>query len=73
LKSIISSIDSNNIFYYNCSIDSSNVIDVSDMSSPNAWYDYNNIYNKFVISELNVLPTGDTIFPYIEITKGSQL
>jgi hypothetical protein len=41
------------IFYYNNKLDNSSVIDVDTMSSEYAWFDYNNICNKFVISELD--------------------
>ena len=39
------------------------------MSSPLAWYDYNNICNKFVISELD----ADKFEKGISLTKSSKL
>lgn len=39
-------------FYYNAPIDNSLIID-NNFNDPLVWYDYNNIANKFVISELD--------------------
>ena len=41
------------LFYYNNEIDSSKVIEVADMTSPFSLYDYNNVFNKFTISEID--------------------
>ena len=56
-------------FYYNCPIENSNAIDLNEyvdtdvLSSPMAWYDPNNVNNKFVVSEIDAdyLSTGITI------------
>ena len=61
-------IASNNLFYYNNPIDSSNTIDVDKMSDPEALYDYNNILNDFVISELRT----DNFKKNIVLTKASR-
>lgn len=62
-------IENKDIFYYNCPIDNSLLIDYDDMSSPLVWYDYNNICNKFVISELD----ADKFEKGIVLTKSSRL
>ncbi len=51
----ISSLDSNKLFYYSTDIDSSKEIELIDdgLASPYAFYDYNNIANKWVISEID--------------------
>lgn len=52
----IAAIDINNDFYYSAELDTANLIDLGSdakLSTPSAWYDYNNINNKFVISELD--------------------
>lgn len=67
-------IDPEYTFYYNAIIDASTAIDLNtniDSTSENAellsssatWYDYNNINNKFVISEIDAdyLKTGITL------------
>ena len=67
-------IDPNYAFYYNTIIDQSTAIDLNTnidstnenaelLSSPATWYDYNNINNKFVISEIDAdyLKTGITL------------
>ncbi len=62
-------------FYYNAPIDNSNAIelntnvDADKLSSPAAWYDPNNVNNKFVISEIDAeyLTTG------IVLTKASRM
>ena len=56
-------------FYYNVVIDNATSIDLNEnnsdetLSNPYTWYNYNNINNKFVISEIDAdyLPTGITI------------
>jgi len=71
--------DPNHQFYYNCLVDSSSAIDLNTallgtddaelLSSPETWFDYNNINNKFVIAEIDAdyLDTG------VRITKASKL
>ena len=58
----ISAIDKNHSFYYNCLMDNSTAIDFNDnlddaeketLLTPTIWYDYNNINNKFVITEIS--------------------
>lgn len=58
------------LFYYNCPISNSiaidintskvNITDTETLSTARTWYDYNNINNKFVISEIdaNQIQTG---------------
>ena len=60
------------VFYYNCPMDNTTVININpeaidqntdskeNLASPKFWYDYNNINNKFVISEIDAdyLDTG---------------
>jgi hypothetical protein len=58
-----------NTFYYNCPIDNSNAIEINEfiadetLASPYAWYDQNNVNNKFVISQIDAdyLKTGITL------------
>ena len=54
LLEAINDIDTKHQFYYNSRISKDNLIDVSDLSSPYAFYDYNNIANKFTISEIDI-------------------
>lgn len=57
----ITSSDINNIanklkghnFYYNAPLDQTLLIDVTSFNDPRIWYDYNNIVNKFVISQID--------------------
>ena len=49
----ITSIDTTNLFYYNNDIENSKAIESEDLSSPYAFYDYNNIANKWTISEID--------------------
>lgn len=61
-------------FYYNAPIDSSDELEFNDevaddnLANPLAWYDQNNVCNKFVVSEIdaNYLNTG------ITLTKASK-
>lgn len=56
-------------FYYNCPVDNSNAIEINEfiadetLASPYAWYDKNNVNNKFVISQIDAdyLKTGITL------------
>lgn len=65
----ISSIDSENVFYYNMSIDNSKLIEFDDLTSPYAFYDYNNIANKFTISEIDLSSTGSVV----DVVRSSRL
>lgn len=74
LLETIAELDYNNIFYYNTPImDESalefNALDKADhLLRAQAWYDTNNIQNKFVISELDPA----SVETYIEIARGSR-
>lgn len=46
--------DGKNIFYYNAELDPSNLIEVDDVSSPYALFDYNNLANPFTLAEIDV-------------------
>ena len=58
----INTIDPDHSFYYNCLMDNSTAIDFNNnldeseketLLTPAIWYDYNNINNKFVITEIS--------------------
>lgn len=58
----IRTIDPDHSFYYNCLMNNSTAIDFNDnldeseketLLTPTIWYDYNNINNKFVITEIS--------------------
>lgn len=58
----IRTIDPDHSFYYNCLMDNSTAIDFNNnldeseketLLTPTIWYDYNNINNKFVITEIS--------------------
>lgn len=63
LKNLHDILGDNNQFYYNMVLDTRSTIDLNyetlegnggkKLSSPYMWYDYNNIANKFVISEID--------------------
>ena len=55
-------------FYATLDIDNSMLLDVTDLSDPQSFFNYNNAVNKFVLSELNT----DT-FKDIEIASSSKL
>ena len=65
----INAIDTDHNFYYNTILDNSSMIDLNENNSdetldnPYTWYNYNNVNNKFVITEIdsNYLSTGITI------------
>lgn len=71
----INKIDVDHQFYYNAIMSNDTMIDLNladpddTLENPFNWFDYNNINNKFVISEINAeyLPTGVTI------ARGSKL
>ena len=72
--------DKVNNFYYDCPMDNSTVLSINkeaidtntntkeNLASPRLWYDYNNMNNKFVISEIDAdyLQTG------IQIAQSSK-
>lgn len=45
---------SKNLFYYNAPLENELIIGVDRLDSPLALYDYNNVYNKFTLSEIDV-------------------
>lgn len=65
----VSYIDDIDVFYYSCDIDNSLLIDTK-LTDPRVFYDYNNVYNKFVISELDAdyFTAGG-----ISLTKASKI
>lgn len=71
----IKKLDPHNKFYYNAPMNNETLIDLNPedpsdtLADPHAWYLYNNINNKFVVSEIdaNYLTTG------IAIAKSSKL
>lgn len=70
----IASYDIEHNFYYNNIIDNSNAIDFNlsadeNLKTPTIWYDYNNINNKFVISEID----ADYMKNGIQIARTSKL
>jgi len=71
----IRSIDTTHAFYYSADLDSSNQIDLNSnddtvtLKSALSWYDYNNINNKFVISELD----ADYLSKGITLTLSSKI
>lgn len=42
------------IFYYTASLDKSQLIEIKDLSSPLALFDYNNIANQFTLAEIDI-------------------
>ena len=66
----IESIDTNHQFYYNSVISKDSLIDVDDLASADAFYDYNNIANKFTISEIDISEEGGSV---IDVVKTSLL
>lgn len=64
----------NEYFYFNIDIDNSNAIDLNAsletdlLSSPETWYDPNNVNNKFVISEIS----ADDLSKGITLTRASK-
>ena len=71
----IKKLDPRNKFYYNAPMNNETLIDLNPedpsdtLADPRAWYLYNNVNNKFVVSEIdaNYLTTG------IAIAKSSKL
>lgn len=66
LKAKLSDIDYK--FYYNVDIDSSKFIEVSTLNSPYSWFNSNNLYKIFTISELDLKS-----FENIDISRSSRL
>jgi len=79
LLELLRNLDEEHIFYYNCQIDNSSAIDlnttkrdgkyIETLKSPIAWFDYNNVNNKFVISEID----ADYLEHGITLTRSSRL
>jgi len=71
----INKIDVNHDFYYNAIIDNASSIDLNEndnedtLENPLTWYNYNNINNKFVISEID----ADALKDNVVIAKSSRL
>lgn len=69
-------LDTNKEFYYNVDIDNVRRIDTDNLSSPYAFYDYNNIANKWAISQIyfgtDTDASGNPKYD-IEIAKSSLL
>lgn len=65
----ISTIDTDDKFYCCNDIDKSKVIELEDLASPYALYDYNNVANKWVLSEINFSDSQ----PDIVITRKSMI
>ena len=69
ILSDIKAIDNDLKFYYNAKMDNETVIDLNEkddednLENPLTWFNYNNINNKFVVSEIDAdyLSTGVTI------------
>ena len=60
--------DEEGIFYYNAILDNSIKLNINEaagetMQTEKIWYDYNNVNNKFVVSEIDsdYLDTGITL------------
>lgn len=56
-------------FFYCCDIDNSKAIEYDDLSSPYSFYDYNNVANKWTISEIEF----SNSYPSIDIARGSYI
>ena len=62
-------------FYYNAPIDNENAIDLNNnlanetLLTPEAWYDPNNVNNKFVVSEIS----ADDLLTGVTLSKASRL
>lgn len=71
----INMLDTDHQFYYNLIPETNSTIDLNAydteelLSSPAAWYDYNNYNNKFVISEIDASVLSNTV----TIAKASKL
>ena len=67
----------NKLFYYNTPIDNESAIELNpyikdpledSLLTPSAWYDPNNVNNKFVVSEID----ADYLATGITLTKSSR-
>jgi hypothetical protein len=67
LLSKISELDSTNAFFYNGALDSVSLIEFNDVSDPRAFFDNNNLANRFTLSQIDF--TGSTI----EIVRTSRI
>lgn len=67
LLNALNSVDVNHQFFYNHDVTKDNLIDVDDLSEPHSLYEYNNVANKFTISEIDISNSD------IDIVKTSQL
>ena len=71
----IAAIDKNHEFYYNTIINNENALDLNPndetdtLDNPLSWYNYNNVNNKFVISEIN----ADHLSKGVTIARNSKL
>lgn len=71
----INAVDKNHAFYYNAVISNSSNIDLNEnddedtLENPLSWYNYNNINNRFVISEID----AGSLSNGIVIAKSSKL
>ena len=59
--------DGKDIFFYTASLDPSHLIEIEDLSSPIALFDYNNIANQFTLAEIDVENS------FIDVVRSSRL
>ena len=69
LKTKVSQLDENGVFYYNSPLDKGSIIDAADIQSPDFFWDRNNLFNKFTLGEIDFDDDGTTI----EIVNSSRL
>ena len=68
VRDVINQSINDNSFYYGMPIENSKAIEVDDLSSSYAFYDYNNVANKFTITKINLdEPTT------IDVVRSSRL
>ncbi len=79
-STIVTTVKSTDNFYYNCPMDSGTVLSINpnaidsntnkneNLASARIWYDYNNVNNKFVISEID----ADYLDKGIQIAQSSK-
>lgn len=67
ILSKIRELDTNNLFFYNGTLESSSLIEFNDVSDPRAFFDPNNLANRFT------LPQIDFIGSRIEIVRTSKV
>jgi hypothetical protein len=63
----IAALDTQNIFFYNGTLDSVSLIEFNDISDPRAFFDSNNLANKFTMSQI------DFVGSRIEIVRTSRI